>query len=122
MHELLVCDEIRLQQYGREPVRPGISTPPYEHISSYRTPRGSAYSAGGDVNHQSITPENAANAAPPPAIAMGPEFLANIAPVTNPPDTAFVMSCFARYYTSVIARAADMRMTYTLNTAFDTGV
>lgn len=55
------------------------------------------HSAGGDVNHQSITPENAANAAPPPAIAIGPEFLANIAPVTNPPETAFVMSCFARY-------------------------
>lgn len=99
-----------------------LITPPYRHVSSSRTPRGSTYSAGGDVNHQSITPENAANAAPPPAIAMGPEFLANIAPVTNPPDTAFVMSCFARYYTSVIVRAFDMRMTYTLNTAFDTGV
>jgi hypothetical protein len=60
-------------------------------------PARRTHSAGGDVNHQSITPEKAANAAPPPAIATGPEFLANIAPVTNPPETAFVMSCFARY-------------------------
>jgi hypothetical protein len=101
MHELLV-EYVTRFDYNNMAVSLSdpehLITPPYRHVSSYRTPRGSTYSAGGEVNHQSITPENAANAAPPPAIAMGPEFLAKIAPVTNPPDTAFVMSCFARYY------------------------
>jgi hypothetical protein len=58
------------------------------------------HSVGGLRNHQSITPENAANAAPPPSMAPGPECLARTAPARKPPETALVMSFFARYYRS----------------------
>jgi len=44
----------------------------------------------------SIAPEKAANARPPPTAAFGPDVLASILPVTNPPSMPFVMSLRAR--------------------------
>lgn len=57
----------------------------------------STHSAGAFRKYQSIAPENAANAAPPPIIALGPEYRAKTAPAKKPADTALVISFFARY-------------------------
>lgn len=45
----------------------------------------------------SIAHEKAANATPPPIAALGPEFLARIAPVAKPAATGLTRSFFARY-------------------------
>lgn len=44
-----------------------------------------------------MTPENAANASPPPKAAFGPEFRARTPPATKPAATGLTMSFLARY-------------------------
>ena len=71
----------------------------YTFISAFRQkePTGDTHSAGAFRRYQSIAPENTANAAPPPSIALGPEFRASTAPARNPAVTPLAISFFARY-------------------------
>jgi hypothetical protein len=76
--------------------------------------------------------EKAANAAPPPSMAMGPALRARMAPETKPADRPFQWSFFARYCGENVSKgtgrqtvrfaAQHSSQTHPLNAALDTRV